>query len=206
MIGSRVFVRSMASATKAIKPPVQLFGVDGTYASALYSASVQDSTVEKSFEGLSKIHQLIKEDAKVNSFLVNPSLSQDDRATVIKTISSSLGLDKTLTNFLNVLSENNRLSDFDGIYEKFSILNDASKGIVKAKITSSKPLDSKVLRKLQTAIGKSSFVGEGKTLEIANDVNPDILGGLVVEVADRTVDLSISSRITKLNQALSETI
>lgn len=206
MIGSRVFVRSMASATKAIKPPVQLFGVDGTYASALYSASVQDSSVEKSFEGLTKIQQLIKADAKVNSFLDNPSLSQEDRATVIKTISSSLGLDKTLTNFLNVLSENNRLSDFEGIYEKFAILNDASKGIVKARITSSKPLDSKILKKLQTAIGKSSFVGDGKTLEIANDVNPDILGGLVVEVGDRTVDLSISSRITKLNQALSETI
>lgn len=203
---TRVFARSMATAAKTIKPPVQLFGIDGTYANALYTASVQDSSIEKSFQGLTKLHDLLKNDAKIEGFLINPALSKKDRSFVIDTVASSLSLDKTLVNFLEVLSENNRLTELSNIYEKFSLLNDASKGIVKAKVTSSKPLDSKILRKLQTSIGKSSFVGEGKTLEIANDVNSEILGGLIVEVGDRTVDLSISSKVAKLNQALKETV
>ena len=132
-----MFVRSMASATKAIKPPVQLFGVDGTYATALYRASVEDSK---------------------------------------------------------------------SIYTKFGQLNDAEQGIVEATITSAKPLDSKILKRLQTAITKSSFVGDGKTLKVANEVNPEILGGLVVEVGDKTVDLSISLKVAKLNATLSEAL
>ncbi|KAJ9098375.1 ATP synthase F0 subcomplex subunit OSCP atp5 [Naganishia cerealis] len=203
---SRMFVRSMASATKAIKPPVQLFGVDGTYATALYRASVEDSSVEKSYQALTKVNDLIETDAKVNQFLNNPALSSDDRKVVIDTIASSLKLDKTVTNFLTVLSDNNRLSEFKSIYTKFGQLNDAEQGIVEATITSAKPLDSKILKRLQTAITKSSFVGDGKTLKVANEVNPEILGGLVVEVGDKTVDLSISLKVAKLNATLSEAL
>lgn len=196
----------MATAAKSVKPPIQLFGVDGTYANALYSASVQESSVEASYQGLSKLAQLIKEDAKVNDFLTNPALSKDDRKTVIDTLSTSLKLDKTVTNFLSVLSENNRLNEFNGIYKNFGLLFDAYKGVVEATITSSKPLDSKILKRLQTAIQKSSFVGEGKTLKVSNPVNPDILGGLIVEVGDKTVDLSVASKVSKLNLVIGEAL
>lgn len=203
---SRVFTRSLATASKSTKPPVQLFGVDGTYANALYSASVKQSSVESSYEGLSKISELIKNDPKVNDYLTNPVLSKADRTTVIDVISSNLKLDQTVTNFLTVLSENNRLGQFGSIYKNFGLLFDAYQGVVEATITSSKPLDSKILKKLQTAIQKSSFVGEGKTLKVNNVVSADILGGLVVDVGDKTVDLSIASKVARLNLALGESL
>ncbi|CUM64706.1 uncharacterized protein PRCAT00002315001 [Priceomyces carsonii] len=205
-MASRVFLRSLASSAKSIKPPVELFGLDGTYANALYAASVQDSSVPKAFEGLSKINNLLDTDVKVGGIILNPSLSKEDRAEVVKIISSNLKLDKTVTNFLSVLSDNNRLSNFKSIYQKFGLLNDAEQGVVEAKVTSAKPLDSKILKRLQTAIGKSHFVGDGKSLKLTNDVDEELLGGLVVEVGDRTVDLSISSRIAKLNQSLTESL
>ena len=37
-------------------------------------------------------------------------------------------------------------------------------------------------------------------------VNPEIIGGLVVEIGDRTIDLSVSSRIAKLNKLLTDTL
>ncbi|KAK6200505.1 F1F0-ATPase subunit [Scheffersomyces amazonensis] len=206
MMASRAFTRSLATASKSVKPPIQLFGLDGTYANALYSASVQDSSVDTSYQALSKIQNLIETDPKVKEYLTNPALNKQDRATVISTISSSLKLDKTTTNFLNVLSQNNRLGNLKSIYEKFSLLNDAHNGIIEAKVTSAKPLDSKILKRLQTAISKSEFVGQGKTLKLTNPVNPEILGGLVVEVGDKTVDLSIQAKVAKLNQSLKEAL
>jgi len=205
MISTRVFYRGLATA-KSVKPPIQLFGIDGTYATALYSASVQDSSVAQSFQELSKVDNLIKTDAKVKNFLLDPSLTKQDKTSVIETIAKKLSLEKTTTNFLKVLSENNRLDHLSGIYEKFGQLNDASQGVVEAKITSAKPLESKILKRLQTSIAKSSFVGEGKTLKLSNDVNPDILGGLIVEVGDRTVDLSIQAKVAKINQSLAEAL
>lgn len=37
-------------------------------------------------------------------------------------------------------------------------------------------------------------------------VNPDIRGGLVVEIGDRTIDLSVSSKMHKMNRLLSEAL
>lgn len=37
-------------------------------------------------------------------------------------------------------------------------------------------------------------------------VNPDVLGGLIVEIGDRTIDLSVSAKIAKLNKALTDTL
>lgn len=41
---------------------------------------------------------------------------------------------------------------------------------------------------------------------MTNEVNADIIGGLVVEVGDRTIDLSVSSRVAKMNKLLNDTL
>jgi F-type H+-transporting ATPase subunit O len=67
-------------------------------------------------------------------------------------------------------------------------------------------LDNKTLSRLETAVQKSQYVGQGKKLKVTNQVNPDILGGLVVEIGDRTIDLSVSSKIAKMNKLLNDTL
>jgi F-type H+-transporting ATPase subunit O len=85
------------------------------------------------------------------------------------------------------------------------------------------PLDNKTLNRLEAAVSKSSHVGAGKKLKVKNtvrvllsralcaganpsQVNPDIVGGLVVEVGDRTIDLSVSAKIAKMNKLLNDTL
>ena len=85
------------------------------------------------------------------------------------------------------------------------------------------PLDNKVVKQLENAISKSSYVGQGKKLKVvpkvcwstnrlhlgeigeeANEkqVNPDIKGGLIVEIGDQTIDLSVSQKMAKMNKLL----
>jgi F-type H+-transporting ATPase subunit O len=47
---------------------------------------------------------------------------------------------------------------------------------------------------------------KGGSQLIKTQVNPDIVGGLVVEIGDRTIDLSVSSKINKLNKALTDAL
>lgn len=37
-------------------------------------------------------------------------------------------------------------------------------------------------------------------------VNPDIKGGLIVEIGEQTIDLSVSSKMQKMNKLLQETL
>lgn len=201
----RVSSRGMATATasKVIKPPIQLFGLDGTYANALYSASVKDSSVDKTNSELIRLTSLLKSDKKVAEILDNPTLSAEAREIVAKTISQNLSLDKTTSTFLSVLAENNRLANVSDIAAQFAQLDAAHNGIIEATVKSAKPLDPKIIKKLHASISKLKLVGPNKTLKINNVVEPDILGGLIVEVGDKTADLSIFSKVARLDQAIS---
>ncbi|EEY21046.1 conserved hypothetical protein [Verticillium alfalfae VaMs.102] len=61
---------------------------------------------------------------------------------------------------------------------------------------------SKTLNRLETAVAKSPYVGQGKKLKVTNQ----IVGGLIVEVGDRTIDLSVSSKIAKMNKLLTDNL
>ncbi|ODQ81027.1 hypothetical protein BABINDRAFT_160447 [Babjeviella inositovora NRRL Y-12698] len=207
MFASRLSVRSMATVAKGVKPPKQLFGIDGTYATALFTAASKSTSIEAANKSLGDLEALVKADPKLGEFFANPALSLGDRKLVVSTLKEKIpSLDASVTNFLTVLAENNRFAELGAITKQFSILNEAFNGVVEATVTSAVALDNKTLSKIQTAISKSKYVAAGQTLKITNQVNPEILGGLVVEVADRTADLSISSKVSRLNKALQEAI
>lgn len=204
---SRVFVRSMAASAKAgVKHPVQLFGLDGTYATALFTAASKTTSVEAAASSLNALKETVAKDTKLTSILENPALSAEDRNIVVDTLSKKINLDQSVQNLLKVLAENNRLSLLEHVTSQFSKLTDAYHGLVQATVTTAQPLDSKLFKRVEKALAASSLVGKGKSLKLENVVKPEIQGGLIVEVSDRTVDLSIASRINKLNQVLREAI
>ncbi|SCV03412.1 LAME_0H10220g1_1 [Lachancea meyersii CBS 8951] len=207
MFNRLMFSRSLATAAKSVKPPIQLFGLDGTYASALFTAAAKTTSVESASKSLNQLSQTLAKDSKLATILENPALSAEDRAVVVETLAKSQSdLDVSVSNLLKVLGENNRLNLFGDVTAQFTKLTDAYNGLVQATVTTAQPLDAKLFKRVEKALASSSLVGQGKTLKLQNVVDPAIQGGLVVEVADRTADLSIASKINKLNQLLNEAI
>ncbi|CEI63932.1 hypothetical protein FVEN_g9227 [Fusarium venenatum] len=201
-------VRSFAAAAQSdVKSPVSVFGVDGTYASALYTAAVKTSSVDAASDALIKLGALIEKDPKLVSVLRTPTLADADKKAIVDELVKQINTkDETVKNFLATLAENNRLGLIPGVVDKFSTIISAARGEVELTVTSAQPLDKRTLNRLETAVAKSSYVGQGKKLKVTNEVNPDIVGGLVVEVGDRTIDLSVSSRIAKMNKLLTDTL
>jgi F-type H+-transporting ATPase subunit O len=68
------------------------------------------------------------------------------------------------------------------------------------------PLDSRTLSRLEAAIHKSDYVANGQKLKVVPKVNPEIRGGLIVEIGDRTIDLSVSAKMAKMNKLLKDTL
>lgn len=68
------------------------------------------------------------------------------------------------------------------------------------------PLDNRTINRLETAIKNSQYVTSGQTLKVVPKVNPEIRGGLIVEIADRTIDLSVANKMAKMNKLLTEAL
>ncbi|KAH8894700.1 OSCP-domain-containing protein [Thozetella sp. PMI_491] len=200
-----------AAATQSVKGPVAVFGLDGTYATALYTAAVKTSTLEPTARALTTLNDLMTKDPKLVKILAIPRLSAADRGAIVTELQKSIGpagagAGETVKNFLAALAENNRLSILGGVCGKFAELMSASRGEVEMTVTSAQQLDNRTLSRLETAVSKSDYVGQGKKLKVTNKVNPDIVGGLVVEIGDRTIDLSVSARIAKMNKLLTDSL
>ncbi|KAF3911537.1 hypothetical protein ABW20_dc0109167 [Dactylellina cionopaga] len=191
------------------KPPVALYGLDGTYASSLYIASAKTSTLDTVDKSLKSLKALLVKDPKLTNVISSPTLSPSDKSAVIselqKAVPGAAG-DKNFKNLLEVLADNNRLGLLGGIADKFAILMGAHRGEVEATITSAQALDPKTISRLEAAIGKSKFIQQGQKLKVVNKVNPDVLGGLIVEVGNRTIDLSVSAKIAKLNKLMTDVL
>ncbi|CAF9943239.1 MAG: ATP synthase F0 subcomplex subunit OSCP atp5 [Alectoria fallacina] len=203
-------LRTYAQAAPAqdAKPPVALYGLDGTYASALYTAAVKTSALETTSKSLAALAEVFKKDPKLPVILTAPTLTPGDKSQIIQELQRHMGgQDKgdTVKNFLKTLADNNRLGILEGVCEKFTTLMGAARGEIDLTITSASKLDPKTLQRLETAVSKSEY-SQGKKLKVIPKVNSEIKGGLVVEIGDRTIDLSVSSKISKMNKLLTDTL
>jgi F-type H+-transporting ATPase subunit O len=79
----------------------------------------------------------------------------------------------------------------------------AYRGELEVTVTSAEPLDQKTMARLEKAL-KGTSLAEGKTLKFNNRVQPSVLGGLLVDFGDKTIDLTAASKVNRFNSALAQ--
>lgn len=198
-------IRSYSTKTSLVQPPIRLFNLEGRYATALYSAASKKKELEKVETDLRGLKELISKDTGVQSFFNSPQVSSDVKKRGLETIVKSKNFGGTVANLLTVLSENGRLKDTPKVIDSFEQIMSAHRGEVQGIITSAQPLEAKVRSQLEASI-KKNFIKSGQKLILVSKVNPSIIGGLIVEVGDKTVDMSVASKLKKINLAISEAI
>ncbi|XBW35712.1 hypothetical protein QEN19_001282 [Hanseniaspora menglaensis] len=193
----------------AVKAPIQLFNLEGVYATSLYKAAVSLKQYDASYKSLEAIKSsLSKDNGKLIKFISNPTLTLVERTAFVKALGTSATA--PVSNFLSILAENNRLNLLPTIINDFEKLNLAHNNIVNCKVYSVEALPSKILKRIEKAIqtSKKDIIKPNGKLVLENEIRPEILGGLILEVNDgeKIVDLSIASKVTKLNNVLNESI
>lgn len=154
---------------------------------------------------LTGVAAIIKKDVKVQDFLGNPILSASAKSAGIKDLlsSASKNPNEITQTFFEVLAENGRLYEADKVIADFLEIMSAHRGEVKVTITTAAPLEPELQKRLEKALQGSVVASEGKSLIIENKVSEAVLGGLIVDFGDKTIDLSVASKVNKLNAQIS---
>lgn len=173
-----------------------------------YTAAAKTNALDSAAKSLDSLASVFQKDAKLTTLLAAPTLSPSDKQQIIAELQKHLGQDKDgiVKNLLETLAINNRLGALEGVVDKFAQLMSAYRGEVELTVTSAAPLDNRTLSRLESAVSKSQYVSQGQKLKVVSKVNPDIRGGLVVEIGDRTIDLSVSAKMAKMNKLLKDTL
>jgi F-type H+-transporting ATPase subunit O len=192
------------SAAKEVTVPLKLYGVEGTYATALFRSASADGTLAAVEKDMKNICGHIATDSSFDTFLRNPTISRAAKKADIEAILGKGKFSKTTVAFFGTLAENGRLPLATKMGSKFNDLMQASRGEVQAVVTSAEDLSAAQLKTLKKSF--AGFLQKGETLILETRVDPSILGGLTVQIGDRFMDLSIQSKIQKMHGVLSSSV
>ncbi|XP_017279684.1 ATP synthase subunit O, mitochondrial [Kryptolebias marmoratus] len=187
---------------KLIKPPIQVYGVEGRYATALFSAASKQNKLDQVEQELGKVSTLIK-DPKVSSVLMNPHVKRNIKQKALRDALTKAKVSPITDNLISVLAENGRLPLTGDVIGAFGKMMSAHRGEVICSVTTAQPLDEANLAELKVAL--KGFLQKGETIKLESKSDPSILGGMIVSIGDRYVDMSTKTKIQKLTKLIRDT-
>nr|CAG4646599.1 EOG090X0EB8 [Macrothrix elegans] len=193
-----------SAALQLVKPPVQVFGLEGRYASALYSAASKKKALEKVEKELKDFQVTISKDARLAQFIANPTLKRQLKKDALASVAKKQNLSDLTGNLLQLLAENGRLDKLEVVIGHFKTMMAAHRGEVTCQVTSAKPLDAASLKEIESAL--NGFLQKGQSLKLSAVVDPAIIGGLVVVIGDRYIDMSLASKIDRYSSLLKQAV
>ncbi|XP_049598637.1 ATP synthase subunit O, mitochondrial [Syngnathus scovelli] len=185
--------------SKLMKPPIQVYGVEGRYATALFSAASKQKKLDQVEQELVKVNAVIK-DPKISSIVMNPHVKRSIKQKTFHDALAKAKVSSITTNLINVLSDNGRLTKTGDVITAFGKMMSAHRGEVICSVTTAQPLDPANLTELKTAL--NGFLQKGETIKLETKSDPSILGGMIVSIGDKYVDMSTKTKIQKLTKIM----
>ncbi len=133
---------------------------------------------------------------ELRELLRNPQLDPRTKRAALEDLLS--GADELLRNFLLVLVDKNRAGQLEEIAREFERLAAQQEGVVHAELTTAVELSDAEALKLMEQIEQAS----GQKVEATRSVDPDLIGGIVLQVGSHRLDASVRGRLERLRREL----
>jgi F-type H+-transporting ATPase subunit delta len=166
------------------------------YAEAAFDIALRDDTVERWRSELEAASAVIG-DERALSALANPALPIDQRSMAVAGLLQNVA-SGPVQNLVQLLLKRGRIEELPRVAAEFRRLDDRRQGITHATATSAAPLTPDEVRALTARLEQST----GNRIALDVQVDPSLLGGIVVRVGDRLIDGSVRGRLERLRNQL----
>jgi F-type H+-transporting ATPase subunit delta len=170
--------------------------VDRVYANALFEAALERDRIATVREQLQQVVEAEAQVPELRELLRNPQLDPRARAAAIGDVLGDA--DELLRNFLLVLADKGRTGQLEEIAREFERLVAEHEGVVHAELTTAVELSDEETTKLLGQIEQAS----GRKVEATRRVDPDLIGGIVLQVGSHRLDASVRGRLEGLRRRL----
>jgi F-type H+-transporting ATPase subunit delta len=169
---------------------------DRVYARALFDAALEENRLQPVREQLAQVVEAERDVPELRELLRNPQLDQRARAAALQDVLSDG--DELLRNFMLVLVDKGRAGQLEEIAREFERLVAEHEGVIHADLTTAVELSDEEARDLLKEIEDST----GRKVEATRKVDPDLIGGIVLQVGSYRLDASVRGRLNRLRREL----
>ena len=168
------------------------------YARALFEAAQDSEVVDRIHDELAEVDDALRDDSDLRLFFFSPYFTSDEKKDAVRRVVD--GADERLENFLELLTERHRMPLLPRIRKQFDARWAEEQRLLPVSVTSAVELDEQLVKD----IGKRIEDQTGHKVELSSNVDPDVLGGLVVRVGNMVLDASVRNRLEQLRKQVAK--
>jgi F-type H+-transporting ATPase subunit delta len=169
------------------------------YATALFEAAKERNALTQVREELEDFVATLREVPELDAVLRSPELDPRAKIGVLEDILGAAN--ELVRNFLLLVVEKGRADEIDVIYQEFEELCRREEGVLNVELTTAIELSpeerNSIIEQIQTA--------SGRRVEATSKVDPELIGGLVLQAGSVLADGSIRGRLERLRHELTTT-
>lgn len=166
------------------------------YARALFEAAQGGGRVDVVRGQLAELSGALESSPELAAFLANPQLDPASKADVLAEVST--GADPLVRNFLRLVASKGRAGDLRAIADEYDALVDRAEGRITVELTTAYALADDEADAIVAKIEQAS----GRTVEATRTVDPDLIGGMILQAGSLRVDASVRGRLERLRRDL----
>jgi F-type H+-transporting ATPase subunit delta len=170
--------------------------VHRTYARSLFEAAKEAGRLGEVRQELGDFVEALHEVPELAEILRNPQLDRRAKLAAVDAVAGNS--DPLVVNLLRLLIEKGRGGEIEEVGEEFERLAAHEEGQLSVELTTAIELSEEEARSIVEQIQRSS----GRTVEATRSVDPDLIGGIVLQAGSLRVDGSVRGRLERLEREL----
>jgi F-type H+-transporting ATPase subunit delta len=170
------------------------------YSRALFEAAQDNDVLDDVHDQLDEFADALEDEdnRELRLFFNSPYFSSEEKKKGVERVISDA--DERLVNFLKLLAERHRMPALPRIRRQFDSLWREENQILPVSVTSAVELDDNLVKN----IGKRIEEQTGRRVDLSSNVDPEVLGGLVLRVGNMVMDASVRSRLEQIRKQVTK--
>jgi F-type H+-transporting ATPase subunit delta len=164
------------------------------YARSLFEVAKEHDVLDRVHDELGEFADTLADNRDLQVFLFSPYFSSEEKRDGVRKIVTDA--DERTVNFLELLAERHRMPALFRIRREFDALWADENKLLPVTVTSAVELDEGVVDE----IGKRIQEQTGRKVELSSNVDPDVLGGLRLQVGNMVLDGTVRNRLERLRK------
>jgi F-type H+-transporting ATPase subunit delta len=168
--------------------------IAAVYARSLFEVARDQDKLDAVREQLGAFSDALSETRDLQVFFFSPYFSTKEKEDGLERVVTDA--DPVIINFLELLIEKHRMPAVFRIRANYDALWEEENKLLPVHITSAVELDDAIVKQLGERISEQT----DRKVDMSADVDPDILGGIVVRVGNSILDASVRNRLEQLRR------
>jgi F-type H+-transporting ATPase subunit delta len=170
--------------------------VHRVYAQALLDAAQEKKRLAAVRKQFDEFAAALRGSDELRRFLRNPQVELLTKQAALEDLLK--GSDELVLNFVRLLADKSRIAEVEQVYEEWTRLLAQQERILELELQTAVELSDKEAAKVVGQIEKAS----GRKIVATRTVDPDLIGGLVVQAGSLRLDASVRGRLEQLREQL----